>query len=74
MVRFFTKEKSTKHESDSGSDDNAPLSSYRARQLGSNHRAPPPPGPTEAEFLARYLSHRNNQLKVDTDTDNTEQC
>ena len=71
MVRFFTETKSPKQESASGSDDDAPLSSYR--QLGSNNRAPPPPGPIEAEYLARYLSHRNKQLKVDTNTDNTEQ-
>ena len=71
IVRFFTETKSAKQENDSGSDDDAPLSSYR--QPGSNNRAPPPPGPTEAEYLARYLSHRNNQLKVDTNTDNTEQ-
>ena len=71
MVRFFTETKSANQESDSGSDDDAPLSSYR--QPGSNNRAPPPPGPTEAEYLARYLSHRNNQLKVDTNTDTTEQ-
>ena len=71
IVRFFTETKSAKQESDSGSDDDAPLSSYR--QPGSNNRAPPPPGPTEAEYLARHLTHRNNQLKVDTNTDNTEQ-
>ena len=50
MVQFFA-EKSARQESDSGSDDDAPLSSYR--QSGSNTRAPPPPGPTEAEYLAR---------------------
>ena len=70
MVRFFTETKSTKPESDSSSDDDTPLSS--CCQPGSNNRAPPPPGPTAAEYLARYLSHRNNQLKVETNTDNTE--
>ena len=70
MVRFFTETKSAKQESDSGSNDDAPLSSH---QPGSNNRAPPPPGPTEAEYFSRYLSQRNNQLKVDTNTDNTEQ-
>ena len=69
MVRFFTETKSAKQESDSGSDDDAPLSNYR--QPESNNRAPP--GPTEAEYLARYLSHRNKQLEVDTNTGNTEQ-
>ena len=65
MVRFFTdNDKSTKQESDSDSDEDAPLASYR--QPGSNTRAPPPPsGPTEAEYLERYLARRNNQLKVD---------
>ena len=57
MVQFFTETKSAKQESDSASDDDAPLSSYC--QLGLTNRAPPPPGPTEAEYLARYLSHRN---------------
>ena len=70
MVRFFTETKSTKPESDSSSDDDTPLSS--CCQPGSNNRAPPPPGPTAAEYLARYLSQRNNQLKVETNTDNTE--
>ena len=69
MVRFFTETKSAKQESDSGSDDDAPLSSYR--QPESNNRAPP--GPMEAEYLACYLSHRNKQLEVDTNTGNTEQ-
>ena len=61
--------KSAKQKSDSGSDDDAPLSSYR--QPESNNRAPP--GPTEAEYLAHYLSHWNKQLEVDTNTGNTEQ-
>ncbi|XP_067036275.1 moesin-like [Acropora muricata] len=56
-------------QSDSGSDDDVPLSSYR--QPESNNRALP--GPTEAEYLARYLSHRNKQLEVDTNTGNEEQ-
>ena len=67
MVRFFTdrNDKSAKQESDSDSDEDAPLASYR--QPGSNTRAPPPPpsGPTEAEYLERCLARRNNQLKVD---------
>lgn len=71
MVRFFVENKSAKQESDSGSDDAAPLASYRQR--GSNTRAPPghhqaPPGPTEAEYLERYLAGRNNHLKVDKKT------
>ena len=41
------------------------------RQPESNNRALP--GPTEAEYLARYLSHRNKQLEVDTNTGNKEQ-
>ena len=55
--------------SDSGSDEDAPLARYR--QPGSNTRAPPPPpsGPTKAEYLKRYLAHRNNQLKVDKKTE-----
>ena len=71
MVRFFTETKSAKQESDSGSDDDAPLSSYH--HPGSNNRAPQPPGPTETKYLACYLSHRNKQLKVDKNTDSTEQ-
>ena len=62
---IFTETKSTKQESD----DDAPLSSYR--QPEANKRAPP--RPTEAEYLARYLSHRNKQLELDTNTGNNEQ-
>ena len=64
IVRFFTGKKSAKQECDSDSDDDAPLASYR--QPGSNTRAPPPTtGPTEAEYLERYLTNRNNQLKAE---------
>lgn len=66
---FIGKKRSAEQKSDSGTDDDAPLSTYR--QPGSGTKAPQPSGPTETEYLEKYLTNRNNQLKVDSKTEHS---